>query len=308
MLAQRISAQRTGATRPDEIDAGAGARPKREKLAAGLYLIATPLGNIGDISHRAVAILKSVDLLACEDTRVVRRLCSALAIAAPRLVRYDDHAGEHARAQLVDAVRAGQAVGLVADAGSPLIADPGYRLVRAMRAEGLKVTAVPGPSAAIAALMLAGLPTDRFLFAGFPPRARGPRRTWLAELAAVRATLVLYESPHRLVESLADMAAALGPREAAVARELTKTFEEVRGATLPELAAHYEAAGAPKGEIVVVIAPPAEQADEPAADLDALLASALKQGSVRDAVEAVVRATGMNRRAVYRRALELASR
>ncbi len=291
------------AQRPDETHA----KPNVHKLPAGLYLIATPLGNIGDISHRAVAVLKSLDLLACEDTRVVRRLCSALAIAAPRLVRYDDHADERARAQLVAAVRAGQAVGLVADAGTPLIADPGYRLVRAMRDAGLTVTAIPGPSAAIAAAMLAGLPTDRFMFAGFPPRARGPRRTWLAELAAVPATLVLYESPHRLVESLADMAEALGARDAVVARELTKTFEEVRAAPLPELAAHYAAAGAPKGEIVVVVAPPAEKADEPAADLDALLEAALERGSVRDAVEAVVRATGMNRRAVYRRALELAS-
>lgn len=291
------------AQRPDETHV----KPNVHKLPAGLYLIATPLGNIGDISHRAVAVLKSLDLLACEDTRVVRRLCSALAIAAPRLVRYDDHADERARAQLVAAVRAGQAVGLVADAGTPLIADPGYRLVRAMRDAGLTVTAIPGPSAAIAALMLAGLPTDRFMFAGFPPRTRGPRRTWLAALAAVPATLVLYESPHRLVESLADMAEALGARDAVVARELTKTFEEVRAAPLPELAAHYATAGAPKGEIVVVVAPPAEKADEPAADLDALLEAALERGSVRDAVEAVVRATGMNRRAVYRRALELAS-
>jgi 16S rRNA (cytidine1402-2'-O)-methyltransferase len=297
-------AQRTTRLRPDETES----RPDHDKLAAGLYLIATPLGNIGDISHRAVAVLKSLDLLACEDTRVVRRLCSALAIAAPRLVRYDDHADERVRAQLVAAVRSGQAVGLVADAGTPLIADPGYRLVRAMRAADLKVTAIPGPSAAITALMLAGLPTDRFLFAGFPPRAGGPRRAWLAELAAVPATLVLYESPHRLVESLADMAATLGAREAAVTRELTKTFEEVRSASLPELAAHYEAAGAPKGEIVVVIAPPEAQAEAPEADLDALLAAALKQGSVRDAVAAVVEATGLARRVVYRRALELASK
>jgi 16S rRNA (cytidine1402-2'-O)-methyltransferase len=287
---------------PDETSS----RSDREKLAAGLYLIATPLGNIGDISHRAVAVLKSLDLLACEDTRVVRRLCAALAIPAPRLVRYDDHADERARTQLVAAVHEGQAVGLVADAGSPLIADPGYRLVRAMRAAGLNVTALPGPSAAITALMLAGLPTDRFLFAGFPPRAGGARRAWLAELAAVQATLVLYESPHRLVDSLADMAATLGAREAVVARELTKTFEEVRAAPLQELAAHYRSAGAPKGEIVLVIAPPEPQAEAPAQDLDQLLAAALTQGSVRDAVAAVVEATGMNRRAVYRRALELA--
>src|SRR5262249_46321527 len=160
-----------------------------------------------------------------------------------------------------------------------------------MRTAGLAVTAIPGPSAAITALMLAGLPTDRFLFAGFPPRTRGPRRTWLAELAAVPATLVLYESPHRLVDSLADMAETLGAREAVVARELTKTFEEVRGGPLPELAAHYEAAGAPKGEIVVVIAPPEAQAEVQQADLDALLVTALKQGSVRDAVETVAQAT-----------------
>ncbi|MBL8836979.1 MAG: 16S rRNA (cytidine(1402)-2'-O)-methyltransferase [Alphaproteobacteria bacterium] len=282
------------------------------KPPPGLYLIATPLGNLGDISARAVRLLGSLDLLACEDTRTTRRLCAALGIAAPKLVRYDDHADEAARAQLVAAIRAGQAVGLVCDAGTPLIADPGYRLVRAVRAAGLPVTALPGPAAAITALILSGLPSDRFLFAGFTPRGGGARRSWLAEIKAIKATLVIYESPHRLVDSLADMAAIFGPREAAVARELTKTFEEVRTGTLAELAAHYAEAGAPKGEIVVVIGPPGEGAaaasDEAPPDVEALLRDALAASSLRDAVASVARATGLPRREVYRRALALGAK
>lgn len=287
-------------------------RPDGSKPAPGLYLIATPLGNLADISARARHLLPSLDLLACEDTRTTRRLCAALGIAAPKLVRYDDHADERTRAQLVAAIAAGQAVGLVADAGTPLIADPGYRLVRAVRDAGFAVTALPGPTAAVTALILSGLPSDRFLFAGFTPRGGGARRSWLAELKAVKATLVIYESPHRLVDSLADMAATFGAREAAVARELTKTFEEVRTGALPDLAAHYAAAGAPKGEIVVVIAPPGEgeaaPADAPPPDVEALLRAALAEGSLRDAVASVVRATGLPRREVYRRALALGAK
>lgn len=285
---------------------------KHAKPPPGLYLIATPLGNLGDISARAVRLLQTLDLLACEDTRTTRRLCAALGIAAPKLVRYDDHADEAARAQLVAAIQAGQAVGLVCDAGTPLIADPGYRLVRAVRAAGLPVTAAPGPAAAITALILSGLPSDRFLFAGFTPRGVGARRSWLDEIKAIKATLVIYESPHRLVDSLADMAAAFGARDAAVARELTKTFEEVRTGSLAELAAHYAEAGAPKGEIVVVIGPPGEgaaaPADETPHDVEALLRAALAAGSLRDAVASVARATGLPRREVYRRALALGAK
>jgi 16S rRNA (cytidine1402-2'-O)-methyltransferase len=277
------------------------------KLAPGLYVVATPLGNLGDITARAVAVLRAADLIACEDTRVTSRLLQALGIAAPRLVRYDDHAGDNAPTRLLDAIREGRAVALVSDAGTPLIADPGYRLVRAAQEAGLAVRTVPGPSAMIAALSIAGLPSDRFLASGFLPQRSGPRRKALAELAPVPATLVIPEAPHRLAESLADMADVLGAREAVVARELTKLFEETRRGTLESLAAHYAASGAPKGEIVVVVAPPAAgAARESEAALDDRLVEALRNESVRDAAAAVAAATGLPRRQVYARALELA--
>jgi 16S rRNA (cytidine1402-2'-O)-methyltransferase len=296
------SAQTTPSREKGEPNQRGGA----SKLAPGLYVVATPLGNLGDITARAVAVLREADLIACEDTRVTGRLLQALGIAAPRLVRYDDHAGDNASTRLLDAVRAGQAVSLVSDAGTPLIADPGYRLVRAAQEAGLPVRTVPGPSAMIAALSIAGLPTDRFLASGFLPQRTGPRRKALAELAAVPATLVIPEAPHRLAESLADMAEVLGPREAVVARELTKLFEETRRGTLDGLAAHYAANGPPKGEIVVVVAPPSGDTAPGDAALDDRLAVALQSESVRDAAAAVAAATGLPRRCVYARALELA--
>jgi 16S rRNA (cytidine1402-2'-O)-methyltransferase len=283
-------------------------RTGSSKLGPGLYVVATPLGNLGDITARAVAVLRAADLVACEDTRVTGRLLQALGLPKKRLVRYDDHAGDDAGTGLLDEIRAGGAVALVSDAGTPLIADPGYRLVRAAQEAGLPVRTVPGASSLIAALSIAGLPTDRFLCSGFLPQRAGPRRAALAELAAVPATLAIPEAPHRLAESLADMAAVLGPREAVVARELTKLFEETRRGTLESLAAHYAAAGAPKGEVVVVVGPPA--AGSPAADagpvLDGQLARALETESVRDAAAVVAAATGLPRRMVYARALELA--
>lgn len=282
--------------------------PDASKLASGLYVVATPLGNLGDISRRAIAVLGGVDVIACEDTRVTARLLQALGIGRPRLVRYDDHASDRTRDELVDQIRAGKAVALVSDAGTPLISDPGYRLVRAVREAGLAVTAVPGPSAAVAALSISGLPTDRFLCSGFLPQKLGPRRKALKELARVPATLVVFEAPHRLPECLADMAAILGPREAAVVRELTKLFEETRRGTLDDLAAHYAAAGPPKGEVVIVVGPPPKSSDVATdmAALDARLATALATSSVRDAAAAVAEATGLSRRQVYARALELA--
>ena len=234
-------------------------RAGSSKLAPGLHVVATPLGNLGDITARAIAVLRAADLVACEDTRVTGRLLQALGLPKKRLVRYDDHAGDNAGSKLLDEVRAGAAVALVSDAGTPLIADPGYRLVRAAQEAGLPVRAVPGPSSLIAALSISGLPTDRFLFSGFLPQRSGPRREALAELAPVPATLVILEAPHRLAESLADMATVLGPREAVVARELTKLFEETRRGTLESLAAHYADAGPPKGEVVVVVGPPAAE-------------------------------------------------
>lgn len=256
------------------------------------------MGNLGDISARARETLARVDILAAEDTRVARRLLGALGIKAPRLARYDD--AKEGETSLLAAIRAGKAVGLIADAGSPLIADPGYRLVAAARDAGVKVAVVPGPSAAIAALMLAGLPTDRFLFAGFLPRGSAARRAGLAEIAGVRASLVFYEAPHRLAETLADMAATLGPRRAAVVREITKLFEETRVGRLDELAAAF--AGDTKGEIVIVVGPPEAQE---VIDIDTPLKDALKRLSVRDAVAQVAATTGVSRAVVYARALEL---
>jgi len=253
--------------------------------------------------------LAAADRIAAEDTRGARRLCTALAIRARRIERYDDHAGDADRARLLGAIAAGEAVALISDAGMPLIADPGFKLVRAARAAGLAVTSVPGPSAPLAALALSGLPTDRFLFAGFLPPKAAARRAALAALAGVDATLVLLESAPRLAASLADMEATLGAsREAAVVREITKLFEETRGGTLAELARHYAEAGAPRGEIVVVIGPPDAAAAGAPDDLDARLDAALASLSLRDAVAAVAGATGRPKREVYARALARAGR
>lgn len=288
----------------ETIGAGGGS-----KLPAGLYLVATPIGNLGDASARAIATLRAVDRIAAEDTRVARRLLSALAIPAPRLERHDDHSDEAAVQRLVAAIAGGEAVALVSDAGMPVIADPGFRLVRAARAAGLRVSVVPGPSAPLAALALSGLPSDRFLFAGFLPARRTARRTAIEGLAAIEATLVLLEAPQRVGECLADLAELLGgTREAVVAREITKMFEEVRSGTLAALAAEFAAGPDPRGEVVLVVGPPdAAPAPGPEDDeIDRRLAEALDGGlSLRDAVEAVAGASGARRREVYARALAL---
>jgi 16S rRNA (cytidine1402-2'-O)-methyltransferase len=277
------------------------------KLPAGLYLVATPIGNLGDMTTRGASILRAADRIAAEDTRVARRLLAALAIPAPPLVRYDDHADEATRERLLAAVEGGEAVALVSDAGMPVIADPGFKLVRAARRRGLRVTVAPGASAPLAALALSGLPSDRFFFAGFLPATETARLRALAGLASVPATLLLLEAPQRLAASLADMAQALGAdREAVIARELTKMFEEVRSGSLGELAATFASLPPPRGEIVAVIGPPAADAAGPSAeDLDTRLRAALATMSLRDAVAAVAGATGANRREVYARALAL---
>ncbi len=284
----------------------AGSKPQRRAGALpGLTLVATPIGNLDDITLRAVSLLKGADLVACEDTRVTGKLLSLLGISAP-LTPYHEHNAERARPALLARMKEGQAVVLVSDAGLPLVSDPGYRLVRACLAEDIPVTSAPGASAALTALQLSGLPSDRFLFAGFLPSKDGPRRAALRELAAVPATLIFYESPHRLAGSLVAMAETLPGREAAVARELTKLYEEVRRGPLAELAAHYQAAGEPKGEIVVVVGPPVAEA--PAAeDLDQQLRRALAGMSARDAAAAVALASGLPKRQVYARALALAA-
>jgi len=284
-------------------------RSKRQQaVATGLNIVATPIGNADDITLRALATLRAADVIACEDTRVTVKLLARHGIATP-LLAYHEHNAERVRPQLLERLRRGETVALVSDAGTPLVSDPGFKLVRDALAEELPVTTLPGPSAPIAALVLSGLPSDRFLFAGFlPPKTVG-RRGVLAELAHVPATLIFFESGARLAASLADMAATLGERPAAVARELTKFYEEVRRGTLGALAAQYRDAEPPRGEIVVLIGPPAVEA--PAADaetVDAQLRAALDEMSVRDASAAVAAATGLPRRALYARALALAER
>jgi len=278
---------------------------KTERLAPGLYLVATPIGNLGDITLRALEVLRRATLIACEDTRHSRKLLTAHGLdAGERLTAYHEHSGAVATDRLVARMQGGASVALVSDAGTPLLSDPGFALVRACRAAGVAVTALPGASAALTALQLSGLPAERFLFAGFLPPKAGPRRRLLESLKAVPATLIFYEAPHRLVEALADLAEVLGPRPAAVARELTKRFEQLVGGPLDRLAADYAASGPPRGEIVLLVGPPGAESAE-RHDLDALLARALGELSLRDAVAAVCGATGLPKRRVYARALEL---
>lgn len=272
-----------------------------QPLAAGLYIVATPIGNLGDLSRRAVTVLGAVAAVACEDTRVTGKLMHHLGTKT-KLIRYDDHASEATRDHIL-ALASEQPVALVSDAGTPLISDPGYQLVKAARERGIAVTSIPGPSAAIVALTLAGLPSDRFLFAGFLPNKAKARADTLVELAAVKATLVFYETAPRLTAALAAIADVLVGREVAVARELTKLFEECRSGTPADLIAHYTA-HPPKGEIVLVIAPPGE-VQTSAADADALLIEALKTHKTSQAAAEVARATGLDRKALYARAMEL---
>ncbi len=271
-------------------------------LVPGLYIVATPIGNLGDISRRAIEVLSGCAVVACEDTRVTGKLLHHLGIKRP-MRRYDDHASDAAREALLGEMTRG-AVALVSDAGTPLISDPGYRLVREARARGIAVTTIPGPSAMVAALTLAGLPTDRFLFGGFLPSKDKARGDVLAELAGVPATLVFYETGPRLVASLEAMARVLPGREIAVARELTKLHEECRTGSAAELAAHYTA-HPPKGEIVLLAGPPGAPEAPGEADVDAELLAALQNLPVSKAAAQVAKAHGLDRKALYARALEL---
>jgi 16S rRNA (cytidine1402-2'-O)-methyltransferase len=274
------------------------------QLAAGLYLVATPIGNLRDMTLRALEILAAADLVACEDTRVTRKLFDHYGLSTP-LTPYHDHNAEAVRPKILDKIAAGGAVALVSDAGTPLISDPGYRLVRAAHAAGHPVTAAPGASAVLAALTVAGLATDRFFFEGFLPAKSAAKRARIAELTRIPSTLVLFESGPRIAATLADLAEGLGAREAAIGRELTKLHEEVRRGTLDRLARDYAAGAERRGEFVIVIAGPIapEQPDE--AEIDAMLRAALARTSVKDAVAEVAAATGEPRRAIYGRALEL---
>jgi len=274
-----------------------------EPLGAGLYIVATPIGNLGDITLRAVDVLKRAALIACEDTRVTGKLLKAVGANA-RMQRYDDHASEETRRRILEFARSAP-VALVSDAGTPLVSDPGYRLVREAREEGVSVTTIPGPCAAIAGLTLAGLPNDRFLFAGFLPVKEKARGLVLEELGSVEATLVFYETGPRLVRSLEAMAGAWPTREVAVARELTKLYEECRSGSAAELSAHYTQHPA-KGEIVLLVGPPVAAANT--ADPDALLAEALADLSPSKAAASVAKATGLDRKALYARAVEMKGR
>lgn len=273
-----------------------------EKLGPGLYIVATPIGNLADLSPRAADILSRADVIAVEDSRVTAGLLRHIGVKRT-MIPYHDHNAEGMRPGLI-ARMAGEAVALVSDAGTPLISDPGYKLVRDARAAGHSVVTIPGPCAAVAALTLAGLPTDRFLFAGFLPPKAHARAEAIAEIAAIRATLVLYESGPRLSATLSALAEGLGDRDAGVAREITKRFEECVTGTLSVLAARY-ADAPPKGEIVIVVAPPGPPAPATVEDGDAALREALTRLPVSKAAGEVAKALGLDRKALYARAMAI---
>ncbi len=313
---QRTSGERKGSSASrsptkrlgDRTHSPAPSKPPNDadRPSAGLYIVATPIGNARDITLRALDILRHADVIACEDTRVTQKLLSIHGIKPNGLMSYHEHNAEKARPQIMKRLENGEIVAVVSDAGTPLINDPGFRLVTDCRAARLAVHAIPGASAVTTALVLAGLPTDRFMYCGFPPPKSGKRRTWLGGVQGVDATLVFLESPKRLAASLADMAAVLGAaREAAVLREMTKTFEETRTAPLGALATQYAEAPPPRGEVTIAVGPPG--ADE-APDREALvqrLKDALTTESVRAAAARISAETGMPRREIYNLALEI---
>lgn len=312
----RAGKHRDGAreTSSDEHDAAAisdgnveaKGRPwtRGSKPSGGLYLVATPIGNLGDITLRALEVLGHADLVACEDTRVTGRLMQLLGLRAP-LSPYHDHNADKVRPALLERLGRGEVVALVSDAGTPMVSDPGFKLVRDCIESGIAVTALPGASAVLTALQLSGIAAERFLFAGFLPSKGAARRAALDELVRVPAALVFYESPHRTAEALADMGMVLGDRPAAVARELTKMHEEVARGSLSELAARF-AAVPPRGEVAVVVAAPSADLPETGPDLEARLHAEIEKGlSVKDAAALVAAETGRKRRDVYALALRL---
>ncbi len=275
------------------------------QLATGLYLVATPIGNLGDISLRALETLAGVDAIACEDTRVTGKLLVRYGIRAS-LTPYHEHNAAAARPKILERLAAGASLALVSDAGTPLISDPGFKLVQAAQEAGYPVTAIPGASSVLTALAVAGLPTDRFFFEGFLPAKQSARRERAAALTSIPATLVMFETGPRLAAALTDLSESFGERAAAICRELTKLHEEVRRGTVAELAGHYAKGGETRGEFVVVIAPPNEDEKSASAeDIDALLRQTLGETSLKDAVATVAEATGAPRKDIYRRALQL---
>src|ERR671911_1636110 len=265
-----------------------GLAAEAEPLSPGLYVVATPIGNLKDVSFRALSVLAAADAVLAEDTRVTKTLLAHYGITTP-LVAYHDHSNEAVRERMIHRVRDGQALALVSDAGTPLVSDPGYKLVQSAIEAGLPVTPIPGASAVLTALVVSGLPTDRFFFEGFLPPRSAARRARLETLAGIPGTLMLFEAPHRLPEMLADAAAVLGPRPAVVARELTKLFETVRRGPLPDLAATFAGEGPPKGEVVVLIGEATEAMQDAEADaaLDGRLEAALAHHSIKDAAALV---------------------
>jgi 16S rRNA (cytidine1402-2'-O)-methyltransferase len=284
-----------------------GLRAEAEPIASGLHVVATPIGNLRDITLRALATLAAADAVIAEDTRVSRNLLAHYGIATP-LIAYHEHNAAMMRPILIARLKQGEKLALISDAGTPLVSDPGFKLVAEALAEKIPVTSAPGASAVLAALVVAGLPTDRFFFEGFLPVKSGARRSRIAELAAIPGTLVLFESARRLAETLSDLAAVLGPRQAAVARELTKHFESVRRGDLASLAADYERDGPPKGEIVLLVAPPDQDAPSlEGSALDEKIIAAMEKFSLKDAASVVAAETGQPRRKIYARALELSA-
>jgi 16S rRNA (cytidine1402-2'-O)-methyltransferase len=284
-----------------------GLAAEAEPLKPGLYVVATPIGNLKDVSFRALNVLAAADAILAEDTRVTKTLLAHYGITTP-LVAYHEHSNEAVRERMVHRLKGGQALALVSDAGTPLVSDPGYKLVQAAIGEGLPVTPIPGPSAILTALVVSGLPTDRFFFEGFLPPRSAARKARLSVISAIPGTLMLFEAPHRLPEMLADAAEILGDRPAVVARELTKLFETVRRGSLGALAAQFTADGPPKGEIVVLIgeATGAMHAAKADAALDAQLSAALASHSIKDAAALVAAELDLPKRDVYARALVLA--
>lgn len=279
-------------------------------LSAGLYIVATPIGNLGDITSRALDTLRRVDIVACEDTRVTAKLMNAFLIKKP-LIPYHEHNGQTQRPKLISKIEAGKSIALVSDAGTPLISDPGYKLVTDVAASGLKVTTLPGPSAVVSALTLAGLPTDRFMFMGFSPNKTNARKNWFETEKDNPATLVFYESARRLLSSLKDAHYTLKDRNAVVCREISKKFEEVVRGSLTGLVNYYENNGDPKGEVVVVIAPPNKQEGKNHTaniETDKLLSTALKHMSVKTAAAFVAEVTGEKKNPLYKKALELSAK
>lgn len=278
-----------------------------DQSAGTLYIVATPIGNAEDISLRALRILGLVDLVACEDTRVASKLFSRHGIHTS-LAAYHEHNADKARPQIIKRLNKGESVALVSDAGTPMISDPGFKLVRECIDRGLPITTLPGASSVLAALVLSGLPTDRFFFGGFLPQKKGPRRSLLEDATAYPSTLVFLESPRRLAASLADMADVLGKRDASISREITKIYEETRRGHLSELAAEYAKEEAPKGEVVVVIGPPEKKPEMRLEEIDRQLSAALESLSLRDAVKEVTELSGQPRQKIYQRALVLAKK